>query len=92
MINVTDKAAAALVQNLETSKTEEAQVLRLIRMGEGLAFTLDKERQGDQVVEHDKRTVLVIHQRVSQGLEDATLDAVDSPEGTQFVLQTSEQP
>lgn len=89
MLNVTEKAAGALLESLEASRSEESQLLRLTRMAEGLGLALDEERAGDQVVEHQDRKVLVIEQDISQSLDGATLDAVDTPEGTRLVLQSA---
>jgi len=88
MLNVTDKAAAALHESLEASTSEESHALRLTRTAEGLALALDEQREGDQVVEHDDRTVLVIEEEISRALAGATLDATETPEGPRLVLQS----
>lgn len=89
MLNVTEKAAGALLESLDASKSEESQLLRLTRAAEGLGLALDQERDGDQVVEHDERKILVVEQDISQALDGATLDAVDTPEGPRLVLQSA---
>lgn len=89
MLSVTDKAAAALHESLEASTTEESQALRLTRTAEGLALSLDEQREGDQVVQHDDRTVLVIEEEISSALAGATLDATETPEGPRLVLQSA---
>lgn len=90
MLNVTDNAAALLHESLDASKAEESQVLRLTRAAEGLALTLDEEREGDQVVEHDDCKVLVIESQIAEAMHGATMDAVETPEGRRLFLQSPE--
>jgi Fe-S cluster assembly iron-binding protein IscA len=92
MLSVSEKAAGLLLESLEASNTEEAQVLRLVRMAEGLGLAVDEEREGDQVVEHEERKVLVIEPAISQALDGATIDAVDTPEGQRLTIQRPEAP
>jgi Fe-S cluster assembly iron-binding protein IscA len=90
MLNVTDKAAALLHDSLEVSKNSEEDVLRLTRSGQGLALTLDEEREGDQVVLHDEQKVLVIQPEIAQALNGATIDAVNTPDGERLAIQSPE--
>ncbi len=90
MLNVTDPAAALLHESLEASKKNEADVLRLTRSPQGLALALDEEREGDQVILHEERKVLVIQPEMAQALDGATIDAVDTPAGRQLAIQSPE--
>jgi|FLYL01.1.fsa_nt_gi Fe-S cluster assembly iron-binding protein IscA len=92
MLNVTDKAAAALHETLNANTTEENQdqLLRLTRSGDGLGLALDEERDGDQVISHDDKKILVVDNEISQALDGATIDAVETPEGARLVLETPE--
>lgn len=90
MLAVSDKAAGLLHESLDASKAEESQVLRLVQMSEGLGLAVDEEREGDQVVEHDDSKVLVIEPGISQALDGAILDTVDTPEGERLTIQRPE--
>jgi Fe-S cluster assembly iron-binding protein IscA len=91
MINVTEKAAEALSETLDANRKEDsAQVLRLVSSEQGFGLGLDEERDGDQVVTHDERTVLVIESSVAQAFDGAVVDAVPSPEGPRIVIQPPE--
>jgi Fe-S cluster assembly iron-binding protein IscA len=87
MLNVSDKAAAALRATLEGNTEDDQQVLRIERDGaSALALRVDARRDGDQVVSHDGREVLVVEPAISDALDGATLDAVESPDGLRLVL------
>lgn len=90
MLNVTEKATAALSEALEANREDDSDVLRLTQAAEGMGLSIDKEQDGDQVVEHDERKVLVIEPKVSDALDGATIDIVDTPEGQRLVLQSPE--
>ncbi|MEX0785713.1 MAG: hypothetical protein WD939_03660 [Dehalococcoidia bacterium] len=92
MLTVTDKAAATLKEALEANSSEESQVLRLAPSPEGFGLAMDEERDGDHVVEHDDRKVLVVAEDVAQALDGATVDSVETPEGQRLVIQSPDQP
>ncbi len=58
--------------------------------GEGrqvaLGLMLDRAHEGDEVVEHNGKKVLMVDQRMSDLLDGITLDAVDTPEGKQLAI------
>lgn len=91
MLNVSDKAGEALHRALEANEGGGEDVLRLTRSGDQLALAVDQERDGDQIVEHDGRSVLVVEPAISQALDGATLDAVQTPEGLRFVFEAPEK-
>lgn len=91
MINVTTDAAAVLGQSLATTEADESQALRLEKSQDGLALTLDQEREGDQVVRHEERTVLVVDQSISDSLDGATIDVTDTPEGKRLVVEAPQR-
>lgn len=89
MLNVTDKAAASLGESLELSRKGDFDVLRLTRQAEGFGLALDEEREGDQVVLHEESKVLVIQPELSQELDGATVDVVNTPEGAQLIIKSA---
>jgi len=54
--------------------------------GPRLGLTLDAPRDGDELVEHDGRLVLILGTSAAALLEDLTLDVIDTPEGTRLGL------
>lgn len=53
----------------------------------GLSPALDSVRSGDEIVEHDGRTILVVDASASELLGPLTLDVVETPEGRQLELR-----
>ena len=86
MLNVTEHAASTLSETLQETATSETQVLRLAPAKEGLALVLDEEHEGDQVIMHKSRKVLVIEREVAESLSGSVIDAVETPEGRRFVV------
>jgi Fe-S cluster assembly iron-binding protein IscA len=89
MLNVTDKAAASLKESLELSRQEESHVLRLTPRAEGFGLALDEEREGDQVVVYEESRVLLIQPDLSQELDGATVDLIDTPEGGRLIIKSA---
>lgn len=50
----------------------------------------DRAQEGDQVVEHNGRKVLLVNERISTRLDGITLKAVDTPRGRRLKFQRSE--
>ena len=90
MLNVTDKAASALRESLQASSERDSDVLRLTEADEGLGLVLGEEQEGDQVIEHGDRKILVIGPTIAEALDGVTMDAVETPGGQQLVLKRPE--
>ena len=86
-LTVTDRARETLKQVLEVNREQPEQVLRLLPNQEGAyQFALDTTRDGDQVVEHDGSTIMVVADEVSSTLSGATLDVRDTEQGPALTL------
>ena len=90
MLNVTDEATAFIGKALDAQSQHDTDVFRLSRSGQDLEFAIDKEHEGDQVVQADDRAVLVIESEISQALDGATIDTIDTPEGKQLTVLLNE--
>jgi Fe-S cluster assembly iron-binding protein IscA len=91
MIQVTEKASGVLLQALEAKADDETQGIRLTQVaGQGFGLGLDAEQEGDQVVEHQGRKVLLVDEALANQLEGAILDVVDSPRGPTLSIQMPE--
>lgn len=87
MLEVTQRAAEELKQVLDSAPHEEGQCLRLVTDAQGnFRLTLDREREGDQVVRLGEEPVLLIDPVLSAGLDGVTLDMEETPQGPMLVL------
>lgn len=87
MINITARAKQSL-HKLLTSKVDLPEGrLRLVDRGQGkLGLGVDIEMPGDELVEYDGSTILVVERVLAANLEGVTLDVEDSVEGSNLVL------
>ena len=87
MINITARAKQAL-HKLLTAKVDLPEGrLRLVDRGQGkLGLGVDIEMPGDELVEYDGSTILVVERVLAANLEGVTLDVEDSVEGSNLVL------
>jgi Fe-S cluster assembly iron-binding protein IscA len=90
MMNLTEAAGAQLAQILDHEKCPQEVAVRLVYEGQGIAMTLDGERQGDTLFEHSGRTVLMLDEQVAQLLDTETLDVEQSEEGTRLTLRSGQ--
>lgn len=87
MIKVTVRAAEVLHQTLEREDAGESQGLRLTRTVEGSFWLrVDNEREGDDVLEHAGRKVLLLEPAIAETLADSTVDVVATDSGPQLAL------
>ena len=87
MINITARAKQAL-HNLLTDNVDFPQGrLRLMDRGQGkLGLGVDIEMPGDELVEYNGSTILVVEQVLAANLERVTLDVEDGVEGSELVI------
>ena len=91
MVNVTERAKIVLKSALSRSVEEEGIGLRVEISGEGTcALFPDREKAGDQVVEHEGDVLLLIGAEALQPLDGATIDLAETPEGAQLVVTRPE--
>jgi Fe-S cluster assembly iron-binding protein IscA len=86
MLNVTERAADMLQQKLIEHGDDSAEVLRLQRQDAGIGLAIDREAEGDEVVEHDGRPLLAIDSDLARELDGAKIDLVDTPEGPRLTF------
>ena len=102
MVNVTPDALTMLDEMLgsiraqipDTPEGQADPALRLVVEPGALGLELDLPSPDDQVVERDGHQVLLIGNEISTLLDGATIDAVETPEGTRLAvrgLQTEER-
>jgi len=86
MLTVTERAAQELKGILQAHAVEPEQVLRLVREAQGFSLRLDKESAGDEVVESEGATILLIDEQLSPIVDGAVVDCIDTPEGPRLTI------
>lgn len=87
MLGVTEGAKQELKKML-TANTDDPEACLRISADEqrGIGVAIDKERDGDQVIEHEGSKLLLVEQAVAYTLQGITIDVEDTPEGTKLVI------
>ena len=87
MIEVTEGAKQAL-KELKSAKVEDPEAgLRLTMSSPGqYGLSVDTEREGDQVIEHEGSKILFIEENLSTSLDGSTIDVQDTPEGAKLTV------
>ena len=93
MVSVTTEAKQVLKQVLSGQVGDPEVGLRL-DMAEGgqLGLFPDRKQEGDQVVAHEGRMVLLVADELAAPLAGATLDCQRTDEGLQLVVKRREPP
>lgn len=86
MLTVTERAAQELKGILQAHAVEPEQVLRLVREAQSFSLRLDKESAGDEVVESEGTTILLIDEQLSPIVDGAVVDCIDTPEGPRLTI------
>lgn len=88
MVYITDRARAQLKAATDRIADESERRLRLGPTANGtLGVYLDRAQEGDQVVEHDGVTVLLIGSHVAQTLAGSMIDFEERESGSHFTLK-----
>jgi Fe-S cluster assembly iron-binding protein IscA len=92
MVTVTEGAKQVLKEKLLAHTSEPDVGIRLESEPSGqLGLVLDRESEGDQVVEHDEMKVLLVAPELATKLEGITLDTEDTSEGRRLVIRKEEE-
>jgi len=88
MVTVTEDAKEELRTLLSLANVDDPEVgLRVVQEAPGrIELVLDKEQQGDQVVEHKGAKVLLVGEEMAVALQSVTFDCEDGPEGRCLVV------
>jgi len=87
MITVTDKARETLKELLLSNGDDPEISLRLVAKPPGqFGLALDREAEGDQVVEQEGTKVLLIGHELAPILDGMTFDVKDTPDGRKFFI------
>ncbi|MFQ5821562.1 MAG: hypothetical protein ACE5I5_16385 [Candidatus Heimdallarchaeota archaeon] len=90
MLTVTAAAKEKLTELLQERTTNPEEAMRVISSPSNpkqLAFVLDKEKEGDQVVESEEgRKVLLIGSDLARSLKGMVIDHQETAEGASFSI------
>ncbi len=100
MVSVTTEARDLLQEILQQAEQQGADIdgstsIRLAPTTQGgdgnsgqvaLGLMLDRPQEGDEVVEHNGKKILLIDSTTSDLLDGVTLDAVDTPDGRRLTI------
>ncbi len=93
MLNVTARAKETLAQMKASANVNDPEIgLRLeAESAGGFGLFPDRQKPGDQIVEHDGSKVLLIDDRLAEALTDARIDCKTTGENTQLVIGRAEE-
>ena len=92
MINVTTRAKQTLKRLLATNVDLPQGRLRLMDRGQGkLGLGVDIEMPGDELVEYDGVTVLVVERGLATNLKGVILDVKDGGNGSELVIDYEQE-
>jgi len=87
MLTVTAPAAEKLKEAIQAQTTDPEVAIRLIpspSIPNRVEMLLDKEKEGDQVVESEGAKVLLISLELAPALDEMVIDYQETPQGVQF--------
>jgi Fe-S cluster assembly iron-binding protein IscA len=88
MLTATDRAKQLLKETLTAHSDDPKVALRLSFKPPGeFGIVLDREAEGDQVVEHEDTKVLLVASELAPVVEGVTLDVQDTTEGAKLVIR-----
>ena len=88
MLTVTARAKEKLKEMLESETDDPSVGLRLATASSGqFGIFPDRERDDDQIVEHEGSAVLMIGQQMANAIGDATIDYDESQPDPRLVLK-----
>ena len=89
MLTVTALAAGKLKEAIQAQTTDPEVGIRLVPSSSRpnqLDMTLDKEKEGDQVVESEGAKILLLSSELARVLEGMVIDCQETPQGVHFSM------
>jgi len=87
MIGVTEQAKAELKEILASKVDDPRACLRIQADDAGqVGLTIDIEMPGDQTVEYEGSTLLVVEEELADSLSHMDIDVEDTEDGRQLIL------
>ena len=89
MVTVTAPAAEKIRGDLQAVTSEPEVGIRLIpspSIPNRIQMVLDKEKEGDQIVESEGVKVLLLDPEIAQALEGMVINYEETPQGARFTI------
>ncbi|MFC1907597.1 hypothetical protein ACFLW8_05875 [Chloroflexota bacterium] len=91
MLTVTDNGKEELKRMSSQVVEQPGSTLRLVVNEQGqLGLMADTEKEGDQSIEHQGETILLVDKLLSEALEGVCIDCQDEGEGPRLILTTTD--
>jgi hypothetical protein len=87
MIQVSEMAAMAILETLQSCGAGPDKGLRLKREDIGLSLRVDAPEKNDNVIWYNKSVVLIIDKDTEKTVGDALVDVEEGPEEVRLVLR-----
>ena len=87
VLTVTALAVEKLKEAIRTQTTDPEIGIRLMpspSKPDQFEMTLDKEKEGDQVVESEGLKILLLRSELAPALEGMVIDCLETPQGVRF--------
>lgn len=92
MLTVTESAKQLLKETLQAHTDDPEVGLRLSPGEPGqLGIVLDREAEGDQVVEHEGAKVLLVASELAPAVDGVTLDIQETTDGPKLAVSQEKQ-
>ena len=89
MLTVTALAAEKLKEAIQAQTPDPEVAIRLVpspSMPNRIEMVLDKEKEGDQVVESEGAKVLLVSLELAPALDGMVIDCQETPQGVSFTI------
>jgi len=91
MLTVTENGKEELKRMSSQVVEQPGSTLRLVANEQGqLGLIADTEKEGDQSIEHQGETILLVDKMLSEALEGVCIDCQDEEEGPRLILTTTD--
>lgn len=88
MLTITESAGAIIANTLEAHRQAADDVFRVMYAGSDLALSMGGEHDGDIVIRHENRPILVLEASIAEALNDLIVDT-DSQDPSRLVIKTA---
>lgn len=93
MVMITTRAKETLAQIRASANVSDPDIgLRLEAANAGFGLFPDREKPGDQIIEHDGDKILLIDDKLSEALAGARIDCKRTGDEVQLVIGRVEEP
>jgi hypothetical protein len=86
MLTITESAGTVISSTLEANRRGGDDVFRVTYVGDELALSVGGQQDGDLVISHEERPILVLERSVADKLADLIVDT-DAEDASRLVIR-----